>query len=79
MNRLNESNIMQVPLQDIRLRYAFYGFFIQFLVEHYGLEKMQEYISSYLNDPTGYISLFLNVYGEELSSILACFSAYLQS
>jgi hypothetical protein len=79
LNRLNESNIMKVPIQEIRLRYAFYGYFIQFLVEHYGLEKMQEYIKSYLNDPAGYQSLFPDIFGDELSSILARFTSYLQS
>jgi len=74
---LNETNIMNVPIRDLRLRYAYYKYFIQFLVETYGLEKLQEYIKKYLINPREYKNIFLEVYQNDLSIILDKFSLYL--
>ncbi len=74
---LNETNIMNVPIRDLRLRYAYYKYFIQFLVETYGLEKLQEYIKKYLKNPKDYKNLFNEIYLSDLASILDKFSLYL--
>ena len=74
---LNETNIMDVPIGDLRFRYAYYRYFIQFLVDNYGLEKLQQYIKKYMNDPKDYKIIFIEVYQNDLSTILDKFYSYL--
>ena len=76
LTSLNETNIMDVPIRDLRLRYAYYKYFIEFLVETYGLEQLQEYIKKYLNNPEDYKAIFLEVYQNDLPAILDKFSSY---
>jgi hypothetical protein len=61
----------------IRLKYTYYRFFIEFLVETYGIGKFQSYLKSYINNPKAYQMIFPEVYNEELNQILSSFSTYM--
>ncbi|MFC1622714.1 peptidase MA family metallohydrolase [Patescibacteria group bacterium] len=76
---LNEVDIWDVPVQDKKIRYSYYQYFIQFLVKEYGLDKMQIYLKKYLNNPIDYKNIFIEVYDENLNSILDKFNNYIKN
>lgn len=61
----------------IRLKYTYYRYFIEFLIESYGLEKLQAYIKSYLENPQNYAELFPEIYKKELNDVLNDFDVYM--
>jgi hypothetical protein len=75
---LYEKNPLRMSLQEVRLRYTYYRFLIEFLVDTYGIEKLQQYLKRYVNDPQDYKKLFIEVYSENLSTILDRFNASLK-
>ena len=55
---------------DGRFNYALYGYFMDYLIEEYGLEKLQNYIRQYLAAPQDHRQLFQAEYGIALSQAL---------
>ena len=74
---LHESNPHKMGKRIIHLKYTYYRFFIQFLIETYGIEKFQIYLKSYCNNPKDYKNIFIKVYNKNLSKILEGFSSYM--
>lgn len=77
LSSLNEANIIKVPVKDKRILYTHYRYFIEYLVNNYGLEKLQEYIKRYIDNPSDYENLFVEVYKEELVYILKNYDKYI--
>lgn len=50
-------------------------FFVEFLVEHFSLEKLQRYLKKYLETPDDYKKIFEEVYLINLDDILIKFNA----
>ena len=59
------------------LKYTYYRFFVQFLIDTYGLEKFQLYLKEYTRAPLNYKLLFSKVYDEDLDKILKKFDSYM--
>ncbi len=74
---LYEENPLEMDGTVIRLKYTYYRFFIEFLIETYGSEKFQAYLKNYMNDPKSYKTIFPEVYNEDLNEILRKFNAYM--
>ena len=74
--KLHEQNPLSMSISQVRLNYTFYKFFIEFLVENYGIEKFQKYLKEYLNDPDNYKELFISVYSQSLDEILDKFRSH---
>lgn len=78
-NNLYMENPHNMDRSIIRLKYTYYRFFIEFLIETYGLEKLQIYLKSYINNPKNYEIIFPEIYNEKLDDILWKFNAYMDS
>ena len=76
-DNLYEENPHEMDRSIIRLKYTYYRFFIEFLIETYGIEKFQTYLKNYINFPKKYITIFPEVYNEDLSEILWKFNSYM--
>ena len=74
---LYEENPLEMDKSIIRLKYTYYRFFVEFLVNTFGLEKFQAYLHSYINDPENYKSIFSEIYGIDLPGILRQFGVYM--
>jgi hypothetical protein len=74
---LYEENPHDMGRDIIQLKYTYYRFFVEFLVESYGLEKLQDYLKEYMISPESYRAIFPEVYGLELSEILGRFDTYM--
>jgi len=61
----------------IRLKYTYYRFFIEFMLENYGIETLQAYIKLYIDNPMNYKVFFPEIYNKELSEFLHDFAAYM--
>jgi hypothetical protein len=72
-------NPMTMPIQDIRFKYTYYKYFIEFLAESHGLPKLRAYLKKYLNEPERYIDLFDEVYAVDLDTLLSEFRQYMFS
>lgn len=75
---LYETNPHEMDKDIIRLKYTYYRFFSEFLIQTYGLEKLQLYLKQYIKDPYKYKSVFSVVYLEDLKTILEKFNKYMQ-
>ena len=60
-----------------KMKYTYYRFFIDYLISTYGLEQFQSYLRMYIRDPKKYQSIFMDVYGKDLSDILSGFKTYM--
>ena len=76
-DNLYEENPLEMDRSIFRLKYTYYRFFIEFLIETYGIEKFQAYLKSYINNPKSYKIIFPEVYNEELNEILRKYNAYM--
>ncbi len=74
---LYEENPLKMGRSTIGLKYTYYRFFVQFLIDTYGLEKLQFYLKEYTRDALNYKILFSKVYGEDLDEILKKFDSYM--
>jgi hypothetical protein len=74
---LYEKNPLKMSIREVRLRYTFYRFFIEFLVENYGLKKLQDYLKKYISNPGDYKELFVEVYSSDLNKLLDKFNSSL--
>lgn len=64
-----KSDFYDIPLDEIRLYYSAYGYFIQYLIIRYGLEKLQDYIKLYIADPFIYRAAFYDIYSSAIESV----------
>jgi hypothetical protein len=78
-NHLFMENPHDMDRSIIRLKYTYYRFFIEYLVDTYGLEKLQTFIKAYIYNPKDYNELFPKVYGNELDEVLLGFKAYMET
>ena len=72
-------NPMTMPIQDIRFKYTYYKYFIEFLAESHGMPKLRAYLKKYLNEPERYIDIFDEVYAVDLDTLLSEFRQYILS
>ncbi len=70
---LKEQTPQNMSWKQLQLEYSYYRYFMEFLIENYGLEKMHRYIKRYIDAPLNYKKSFLGVYPVELGSV---FNAY---
>lgn len=73
---LLEAKMTRLPLGEIRLRYAYYGYFVQFLDETYGRERLRDLISRYVKAPGEYEDILNEVYSKELLELLEEYRSY---
>ncbi len=71
---LQEKNPHKMSFGELKLKYSHYKFFIGFLVNNYGLKKLQDYLKNYLQNPDDYKNLFIEIYNEDLNTILSKFN-----
>ena len=74
---LYEENPHLMDKGIIRLKYTYYRFFVEFLINTYGLENFQSYLKRYISTPKDYMIIFNEVYGEDLNEILKKFNSYM--
>ena len=74
---LDEKVPLKMSVKEIKLQYTYYRFFIEFLIEDYGIEKLQNYLKNYIKDPDDYKNLFVEVYSDDVNEILYRFSSKL--
>lgn len=67
---LHEENPLKMSIGETRLKYTYYKFFIEFLVENYGLTKLQEYLKKYINHPQDYKKYFVEIYSNDIDELL---------
>jgi len=68
-----------MSIHELPLNYTYYQLFVEFLVNQYGLNTLQNYLKRYIEEPQSYKRLFGDVYGCELDSILVKFNLNLHS
>ena len=74
---LYEKSPLDMSIKELKFKYTYYRFFIEFLVENYGIKKLQEYLREYINNPQVYKKLFLEVYDSDLDALLKKFNSIL--
>ncbi len=67
---LYEKNPIKMSIREVRLNYTFYRYFIEFLIENYGMKKLQDYLKKYISNPGNYKELFVEVYSGDLNKLL---------
>jgi hypothetical protein len=78
-DNLYEENPLEMDGSIFILKYTYYRFFVEFLIETYGIEKLQAYLKSYIINPKSYKIIFPEIYDEELIEILRKYNAYMNS
>jgi len=74
---LHEQNPLTMDRSMRALKYTYYRFFVQFLIDTHGLGKFQAYLKEYLRTPLDYKMLFPKVFGDDLNGILKKFDSYM--
>lgn len=77
-NSLYMENPHEMSENIIRLKYTYYRFFTEFLIETFGIENFQAYIKSYIDNPQNYEVIFSEIHNKELNEILRDFDAYME-
>jgi len=77
--RFTEKSPQNMSWQELQLKYSYYKYFIEFLVETQGISKLQEYIKLYIHDPDSYNELFMKVYSMGLDEILKVYYSKLSN
>jgi hypothetical protein len=62
--------ILHLFPSHIRFCKDLYKLFVKFLVENYGIKKLQEFLKNYINNPDAYQKLFIDVYSIDLDEVL---------
>ncbi|MFC2115480.1 peptidase MA family metallohydrolase [Bacteroidota bacterium] len=76
-DNLYEENPLEMDGSIFKLKYTYYRFFIEFLINTYGLEKFHSYLKRYIYTPQNYKIIFTEVYEEDLNEILKNFNYYM--
>ncbi len=74
---LYEADPHEMDKDIIRLKYTYYRFFTEFLINTFGLEQLQYYLKSYITNPENYKALFSEVFNEDIYAILVKFNKYM--
>jgi hypothetical protein len=74
---LLEENPLNMNINEIRLRYTFYKYFIEFLIKDYGIERFHQYLKKYIINPRDYKKLFPEIYAADLNELLSKFNLYM--
>lgn len=74
---LREKSPLDMSNDELKFNYSFYRFFIEFLIETYGIEKFQKYLKRYIEDPKQHIQLLDEVFRIELEQLLTQFNSRL--
>ncbi len=74
---LHEKNPLNMSLPELKLNYSYYRYFIEFLIDTYGIKKLQRYLKKYITNPETYKKLFVDVYRIDLNEILYNFNSSL--
>ncbi|MFC1725167.1 hypothetical protein ACFL4T_06045 [candidate division KSB1 bacterium] len=61
---------------EMKFKYSLYGFFVQFLIEKYGMDMFREYVKEYIKEPENYKKFCLEIYGESFKIMLSRFEKY---
>jgi len=78
-DNLYMENPHEMDRNIIWLKYTYYRFFIEFLVDTYGIIDLQDYLKSYMEEPERYELIFSEIYHEDLDQILQKFRTYMNS
>ena len=70
LNGLYEKNPLNMSFKELKFNYSYYRFFIEFLVNTYGLSKIQDYLRKYIDRPEDYKTIFVEVYAVNLPELL---------
>lgn len=70
ISTLKEKNPLNMSKKELVLKYSYYRFFIEYLVDNYGTNKLQKFLKSYINNPEGYKTIFYEVYNTEIDNTL---------
>jgi hypothetical protein len=62
LTNLREKSPQEMSIGELQLKYSYYGFFIEFLIDHYGLLKFQKFLKDYIREPGIYHRLFRRIY-----------------
>ena len=76
-NSLYMENPHEIDRNIIRLKYTYYKFFIEFLIDTYGKEKLKAYIKLYTHNPKNYEIIFPEIYNNKLEDVLRDFDVYM--
>lgn len=79
LSGLFEQNPHKMSAEELKLRYSYYGFFIEFLVENFGINKLQQYLKRYINNPENYKELFVEVYAVDFDQVVEQFDLSLNN
>jgi hypothetical protein len=74
---LNEKSPLDMPFNELKFNYTYYRFFIDFLIERDGINKFQNFLINYLDNPNHYKEIFIDVYSIDLQDILKDFQSFL--
>ena len=70
ISTLDNNNPLEMSWQELQLKYSYYRYLVEFLIEEYGMKKLQEYLKRYLRDPENYQDSFISVYSIGLNEVV---------
>jgi hypothetical protein len=70
VTNFDDNHPSNMPWQELRLKYSYYGYFIEFLVENYEIENLQNFTKLYLDDPDNYVKIFSKEYTTDLNEVI---------
>ena len=76
-NGVLEKNPLNMSMYELKIRYSYYAYFIEFVVDKYGKNKFQQYLKTYIADPESYKKSIDDVYSSGLDVLLAEYRAYI--
>jgi len=77
LSSLHEKNPHKMSPKELLLKYSYYRFFMEFIIENFGIKKLQDYLKKYIDNPEDYKKLFVEVYATDLDQILNKFNSSL--
>ncbi len=75
---LLETNPHKMSITELKFKYSFYKYFIDYLVANYGLDSLQAYLKLYIQNPQQYRGFFVPIYECDLDTLLDEFNRNLQ-
>jgi len=61
--------------EDARLKYSVYGYFTEYLVTRFGLERLQHYVRDYQREPERYRKIFFSTFGTRFEETVQAFAS----
>ncbi len=72
--KIEEKTPQSMSWQELQIKYSYYKYFIKYLVEQYGLEKLQTFVSMYVAEPIDYNELFDKIYEIDLDEAIKMYN-----